>query len=412
MLFRKKGRKIYTYRVKSRRVFSKYSPLRSALAGVLSVVVLAVLGVVGYSVIGPIVIRVEQEKEHPTTVPEPFVVENATTTTTTTTTSTTVTTFTTPQETTATTTTIPETVENPLVLQLADDVMHTPESLTQALTDAKNAGYDAVVMPMKQYGGLLYYASQIAGTDYCKAVQSALTAEEIVTMAEDAGLIPMAEIVTIADYTYPLYSFESGYFFANGTDRWLDNKESEGGKPWLSPFAQASRDYLCAVAGELYRAGFTKVLCADTQYPHFYDSDLQYIGKDVSDPKRRADGLAGVLNALDAADAGCAYAFDLYTALNRQEEAIRSDALAVQNAVITFDYYMFSMPFYLGNDRYDPRGLSVSDKTALLLNVADTIADDMAYLPCVSHRGLTDDEVTQAVEAFRAAGFGTVFVTE
>lgn len=408
MLFRKKGRKIYTYRVKSRRVFSKYSPLRSTFAGVLSVLVLAVIGVVGYSVIGPIVIRVEQEQEHPTTVPEPFVAESSTTTTTTTT----VTTSTTVIETTTTTTAPPDPAENPLVLQLADEVMHTPESLTQALTDAKNAGYDAVVMPMKQYGGLLYYASEIEGTDTCKAVQSTLTAEEIVHMAEEAGLIPMAEIVTIADYTYPLYSFESGYFFANGTDRWLDDKESEGGKPWLSPFAQASRAYLCAVAGELYQAGFTKVLCADTEYPNFYDSDLQYIGKDVSDPKRRADGLAGVLNALDAADAGCAYAFDLYTALNRQEEAIRSDTLAVKNAVITFDYYMFSTPFYLGNDRYDPRGLTITEKTTLLLTVADAIAEDMEYLPCVSRRGLSEQEVTEAVEALRAAGYGTVFVTE
>ncbi len=407
MLFRKKGRKIYTYRVKNRRVFSKYSPLRSALSVALSLVILGGLGVVGYSVIGPIVIRTEQEKETPTTVPDPFVAMSTTTTATTT-----VTTITTTQETTTTTTTLPAVVENPLVLLLADEVMYTSETLMQALSDAKNAGYDAVVMPMKQYGGLLYYASQIEGTDYCKAVQSELTAEEIVMMAEDAGLIPMAEIVTIADYTYPLYSFESGYFFENSDDRWLDDKESEGGKPWLSPFAQTSQDYLCAVAGELYSAGFVKVLCADTEYPDFYESDLEYIGKDVSDPKRRADGLAGILNALDACESGCAYAFDLYTALNKDEEAIRSENLAVKNAVITFDYHMFSMPFYLGNDKYDPRGLSIAEQTMLLLKVADAIAEDMEYLPCVSRHGLSDAEVTEAVEAFRAAGFATVFVTE
>lgn len=409
MLFRKKGRKIYTYRVKTRRVFSRYSPMRSALAGILSVVVLAVLGVVGYSVIGPIVIRVEQEQTHPTTVPDPFVAESTTTTSATTTT---VTTSTTAAESTTTTTTLPETVEALLVLQLPDAAVHTPEALTQALQDAKNAGYNAVVMPMKQYGGQLYYASKIEGTDICKAVQSALTAEELVAMAENAGLVPMAEIVTVADYTYPLYSFASGYFFANGTDRWLDDKESEGGKPWLSPFAQESRDYLCAVAEELYQAGFARVLCADTEYPDFYDSDLQYIGKDVSDPTRRADGLAGVLNALDASNAECAYAFDLYAALNREEEAIRSDTLAVEQAVITFDYYLFATPFYLGNDRYDPRGLTIAEKTSLLLTVADAIAEDMQYLPCVSRRALTDAEVTEAVETLRAAGFDTVFVTE
>lgn len=410
MLFRKKGRKIYTYRVKNRRVFSWYSPLRSAVGGVLSVAVLAVLGVVGYSVIGPIVTRMEQEQQQPTTVPEPFVAASTTAASTAATTTTASTTAT--ESTTTTTTSIPEVPDTLFVLQLADAAVHTPEALAQALNDAKNAGYNAVVMPLKQYGGLLYYASEIEGTDVCKAVQSTCTAEELVAMAEDAGLVPMAEISTIADCTYPLYSFASGYFFSNGTDRWLDDKESEGGKPWLSPFAQEGRAYLCAVAEELYQAGFAKVLCADTEYPDFYASDLQYIGKDVSEPKRRADGLAGVLNALDAADAACAYSFDLYAALNRDEEAVRSDTLAVKNAVITFDYYLFATPFYLGNDRFDPRGMTIAEKTTLLLQVADAMAGDMEYLPCVSRRSLNDDELTEAVETFRAAGFSTVFVTE
>lgn len=410
MLFRKKGRKIYTYRVKSRRVFSRYSPWRSAAVTILSLAVLCVLGVVGYSVIGPLVIRMEQEKENPTTVPDPFTAQSSVVTTTTTTTN--VTTYDSHTEITTTTTTAMTVPLQMNVWYLEDEALHDAERLSTALQNAVDQGYHGVVMPLKQYGGFLYYASAVEGTDYCNAVQSELTARELADMAKNAGLVPMAEIVTIADYCYPTYSFESGYFFEDSDERWLDDKPEEGGKPWMSPFAEASRSYLCDVAAEIHEAGFVKILCADTEYPDFYASDLEYIGKDVSDKKRRADGLAGVLNALDASDTGCAYAFDLYKALNKEEEAIRSDALAVKDAVITFDYYLFSTPFYLGNDKYDPTGLTVAEHTELLLMVADALAEDMSYTPCISRHGLNDEEIMQATEAFRAAGYDTVLITE
>ncbi len=410
MLFQKKGRKIYTYRVKNRRVFSRYSPLRSAAVTVLSLVVLCVLGVIGYSVIGPLVIRMEQEKQSPTTVPDPFTAETVTTAATTEATLTTADDF---VETTTTTTTVEPYVPQQMnVRYLKDEAMHDADALSDALQKAAADGFHAVVMPLKQYGGFLYYASALEGTNTCGAVQSEWTAKELADMAKAAGLIPMAEIVTIADYCYPTYSFESGYFFEDSDERWLDDKAEEGGKPWMSPFAEASRSYLCAVARELSEAGFVKILCADTQYPDFYASDLKYIGKDVSDKTRRADGLAQVLNALNDADVGCVYAFDLYRALNKEEEAIRSELLSAKEAVITFDYYLFSTPFYLGNDKYDPKGMTIEEHTELLLMVADAMAGEMAYTPCISRHGLTDEEMQQAVLSFRSAGFDTVFFTE
>lgn len=412
MLFRKKGRKIYTYRVKTRRVFSRYSPFRSALGVTLSVIVLVLLGVIGYSIIGPLVIRVEQEKENPTTTPDPFTANSSVTTTTTTTASTT-TTVSQTSETTTTATTPPviDTPDTMLVLRLEDEAMTSLEQLDAALTEAAAAGYHAVVMPLKQYGGSLYYASEVEGTDQCGAIMSEWTAEELVSMANAVGLLPVAELVTVADYCYPTYSYEAGYFIEETGDRWLDNAEDEGGKPWMNPFSDAARSYLCALAEELSAAGFVHVICAETEYPDFYNSDLEYIGEDVSDPERRADGLAGVLNALNNADASCLYAFDLYAALNKDEEAMRSDALTVDNAAVTFNYRYFNTPFYLGNERYDPSALSVTDKTTLLWQVAQTLGDGMTIYPCISADSIADSDLQTVLDTLTAAGCKIIFVS-
>lgn len=410
MLFRKKGRKIYTYRVKTRRVFSRYSPLRSVAGVTFSLALLIFLGIVGYSVIGPLVIRVEQEKQQPTTVPDPFTAQSTVTTTATTTDTTAAITVgeTTTTTTTATTLPIPDTM---LVRCFAEEDMISAEALNAALSKASAEGYHAVVMPLKQYGGTLYYASQVEGAAESGAVVSEWSAETLVSMATTQGLIPMAQMVTIADYCYPTYSFESGYFFEDTDDRWLDDKESEGGKPWMNPRAEASKDYLCAIANELSAAGFVQVLCADTKYPDFYASDLSYIGKDVSDSERRADGLAGVLNALDSAEASCLYRFDLYDALNKDEEAMRSEELAVTQAVVTFDYRYFTTPFYLGNERYDPSALSVAEKTTLLLQVAEALAGEMAIYPCIDADSLEAEELQTALDVAKIAGYDMLFIS-
>ena len=74
---RRKGRKIYTYRVKNRRMFSKYHPMRSALGVTVLVFLVALFGVVGYSILGPLMTRLPKEKENPTRTPDPYVFTTA-----------------------------------------------------------------------------------------------------------------------------------------------------------------------------------------------------------------------------------------------------------------------------------------------------------------------------------------------
>ena len=72
-----KGRKIYTYRARNRRVFSDYHPLRSAIGTVLTLILVVVIGFVGYNVVGPIVTRLQMEKLNPTATADPYFTENS-----------------------------------------------------------------------------------------------------------------------------------------------------------------------------------------------------------------------------------------------------------------------------------------------------------------------------------------------
>jgi len=72
---KKKGRKIYTYQARNRRVFSDYHPVRSAIGTAVTLVLIGVIGFVGYNVVGPIVTRLHQEELSPTATAEPYFTE-------------------------------------------------------------------------------------------------------------------------------------------------------------------------------------------------------------------------------------------------------------------------------------------------------------------------------------------------
>lgn len=411
MHLKKKGRRIFTYRVKHRRVFSRYHPLRSALGMTLMIAAMILLGIVGYSVIGPLVTRMQQEAQTPTQTPDPYIPG------TTTTAASGITTGSPEQsdDTTTTTTTttaaaLPDPEEGYRALYLEEEAMASFEALSRAVSDAKAAGYTAVVLPLKQSGGKLYYASALEEAQQCGAVVSEQTAQQIAAMITEQGMHPIARMVTIADSCYPLISLEAGYVIEETGQRWLDKAEADGGKPWMNPFAAVSRDYLSAIAKELADAGFEQVLCAQTAYPKFYASDLTYIGSSVSDRKSRIQGLTSVLNALGDASAACVYEFDLYEALNDEEEALDREQLTIESACVVIRYHYFSTPFYVDNDRYDPSRLSLQDKTRLLMEISEELTGDMTVYPCIRRSDLSENELNEVLETLHALGYGQVLI--
>ncbi len=423
MAHKKKGRRVYTYRSKNHRVFSQYHPMRSAVGSVLTLLAAAFLGLVGYNIIGPIVTRMEAEKVSPTTTPDPYfetpqqtelIAEQTVPVLTAVTTS-----LTTMTETTVMTTTTTE----PLPLRfpagvnvscaLPESALTDLSALDRAVEAAAKEGFTGILLPLKQTGGKLLYASANEKAQTCGAsAENALTLREISNAASRSKLTCSAVFSTLNDHVYPGYFTDGSYTFPDGTTRWLDDKESEGGKAWLNPFAEGARIYLSALAGEMQSAGFERIICTDVVFPHFYNSDLEILGAQVADPARRSGAIVQVMNDIAAAAPSACCKYDLSEIVNGKSEGF--DPQALQTAFVCFqiNLHAFTQPFYANNERYDPTSLSESDRIGMIAQVAKKLAGNMQMIPLIDRTDLEDDQLDLVVKAFADAGASAVYVME
>lgn len=425
MKHKKKGRKIYTYHARNRRIFSPYHPMRSAIGTAVTLVLVAVLGFVGYNIVGPIVTRVNMEAESPTATPEPYFEETVSA-------QTTVSAPEIPADTTAaassaettvtTVTTVVTTTETTVSARFASDMtiayLASAETLTDLDTVEETAeklakqGYNAMILPLKLDTGMLQYASvseKALGSGAANG--NLLTLREIQNAAHRYGVSCIAQFSTLSDHVYPNADMNASYSFQGngGTTRWLDNKPDEGGKPWLDPFSDAAKAYLADLAKEIQESGFSQILCTDTVFPHFYNSDADLLGSRIQDNKQRKNALTSVLNEIAQAAPNAACAVDLRDIIDGTAEAFAPDALNMQHACIRIAPDAFEGGFTVGERRFDPSTLSFSDKIPLLAKAAQAAAGSMSVTPCFVLPDMTDSELETAVQALYDAGFRSVY---
>lgn len=411
-----KGRKIYTYRARNRRVFSDYHPLRSAIGTVLTLILVVVIGFVGYNVVGPIVTRLQQEKLNPTATADPYFTENSAgeiitavqtqaTTTPQTTTSTDTTT-----ETSATTTTeafpsrFPSDID--VAYFAAEDALKDLDSVEAAAKKCRENGYRSMILPLKLSSGMLQYSSSVDKAAACGASNDEmLTLREIVNAAKRYDVSCIGQIFTLEDHTFPNFFMEGSYVFKEGTTRWLDNKPEEGGKPWLNPFDAASADYLAGIAAEIQKGGFTQIICTGTIFPHFFRSDAELIGNHIEDADKRKEALVSVLNRIaDVAPTAGLYA-DLYAVSQGTEEAFQPAALHMTPIYMEIHSAKFTEAFTIEAQRFDPAALAFPEKIKMLAEAARIAAGSHEVIPILQTAQMSEAEIETAVSVLGENGF-------
>lgn len=163
------------------------------------------------------------------------------------------------------------------------------QALTEAVVSAKNSGFSAAVVTLKADGGQIYYLTENETAKSAGAVVGTLTAPAIVKIITDNGMTPVAEINVLKDHIAPKGNSALSYKFENQDTVWYDNDPAQGGKPWLSPFSDATKTYISQISDEIARAGFTKIIASGIVFPPFLQSDLNYIGATVKDANRHIE---------------------------------------------------------------------------------------------------------------------------
>jgi hypothetical protein len=233
------------------------------------------------------------------------------------------------------------------------NVLTNQASLSSYLESAKTAGYEAVVIEMKDSEGRLLYKSDIevlSEENEPKIIIGTLTAGQVVSACEAAGLRPVARINTLMDRLSPSKIKEVSYKFADGSNMsWMDNSPENGGKFWANPFLSGTKAYLSEITSELYKAWFDTVIFANTVFPDFKPYDISILSSELTDDKTRFSALGNLLNYISenshAEDGSPGVNILLEISLNdiinggepvKTAEILRANSLAAGGIVLIF----------------------------------------------------------------------------
>lgn len=141
------------------------------------------------------------------------------------------------------------------------------------LTAAAAAGYNAVIVDVKDADGALWVASQTPLALEARAARAdALTPEELravtTTLADTYHLTLVPRLFAFRDNTAPRYLETARVTVAGEPNTgWFDASPTAGGRRWLNPYAADARRYITALAAELQQAGCSLLMLDGVQFP-------------------------------------------------------------------------------------------------------------------------------------------------
>ncbi len=143
------------------------------------------------------------------------------------------------------------------------------ENLSAYLEKVKSLGYNAVALTLKDEDGAVYYktANEMAASVGSVSAAAIENLSEIVTKIKGASLIPVAEINAFKDKIATKNADAKIQYAGQEGWSWLD---AENGKPWLNPYSDAAQGYVKALACELADLGFENVMVKSVMFPSVF----------------------------------------------------------------------------------------------------------------------------------------------
>lgn len=406
----KKGRKIYragTYQKRRR--------LKSIFRGFLSVIAVGALIFVGYSVGKPIIKYLEEGNE--ITESEPWtppvttdlieennitsVFDNETKDVST-------------NETSAIVSTIENNTDGFTSLILPEDALGNPTLFANQIKQAKTDGYTAVSVTLKAKGGKVFYKtdSEMAALDE-NAIVGNMPIMQITSMIKNSGLKMIAEINALEDNNrYGEYR-DGSYHMLDGST-WLDAAVNMGGKPWLSPFEDETKEYIRFLTEEAVKAGFDYVTISGLKFPDFRNSDLNYIGNSVKDTNRYKSliQLADIAKTT-AEENNCKFFLRLNAAdiIYDKCEVFKPNELNDYCLLIDYNPAEINESIIKGSNEIPVSELKPDEKFKIIfLIIKEKCTDDNSIIPVISENGLNHADYDNLIKEIVSEGYSSFFV--
>lgn len=381
-------------RSKSRLYRKRKSKGRKVLEIALMVLVVGVLGVVGYSAAGPLISYFQGDGGESSTTPwEPP--ESST-----------------PEESDSTSSdsesadTTKPVSESSGAYVLTETALINQSALNSALNTAQQSGCSEIIVTVKDLEGHLLYKSELADVKDTEIVTGSMTAEQIVSVIRSKGFTEVRALLpALYDKLAPIYVEDVCYRFAQGDIQWLDGTPENDGKRWADPFRDGTRDYTARLAKELTEAGFDEVLLSQLRFPDFIAYD-----RSILDERNFADDRYTALTAVYTNAGGkTAAAVDIEDVLAGCGESWISTAEILADKSFNGTVYLMidvtAFGTTLATGEHSSINLSadpVQKVQTLVSKAAEYIGTGVSVVPVVESNGLSAEAVGKCYNALSA----------
>ncbi len=182
---------------------------------------------------------------------------------------------------------LPETTKKLRAVTAPKAALQNSASLSAFAVQAKNDGYSAVVLDLKDENGYFHYASEAALSRSEELVVSDMTAGEIASVLKEAGLHPIGAVCALRDNAGCAANPDMSYKIVNeGNICWLDYSTGSPQR-WANPDFEATREYVSEIVSELTDAGIS-VMLREVVFPDLQEYDRQYIAAEYFEESRSA----------------------------------------------------------------------------------------------------------------------------
>lgn len=367
---------------------------------ILMVLVVAVLGVVGYSAAGPLINYLQHEGGEPSTTPweppESSTPEESETSTTT------------ESEPATTTAGVPD---GSGAYLLPVSALSGQSALTSALTDAKSAGCSVIIVPVKDELGHLLYNSSISAVRGSNLVTGTMPAGQISSVIRNQGFTSVKALLpTLYDRTTPQYVSDTGYRFADDSYAWLDANAANGGKQWVDPFRSGTKSYYTQVVRELTGAGFDEVLLSELRFPEFNPYDETILASQFFSSTRYTALTALYTSVNSASSNKTAVAVDIADVLAGYGKSFGGSAEILSDKSFTGTVYLtvnlsdFGTSLATGdNSKINLPADPVQKAKTLVNRAAGYIGTNVVVVPVIEPNGISADALANCYESLRAS---------
>lgn len=405
----KKGRKVY--RTNS---YEKKKRLKKAFHILLGLIVIAALVFVGYSVGKPILNYLNNENENSDKTEEPWTPPAVTSETSETAVSENGSDVS--SESAETVTSVDEKINSTglTAYMLPDDALSNSSQFSSLLDQVKADGYTAVSVTLKAKGGKIYYntASAMAKSDE-NAIVGSMPIQQIAYLIKNSGLKMIAELNILEDNNR-YGEYRDGSYHALDGSTWLDTAADKGGKPWLSPFEDDTKEMVRFLADEVSAAGFDYITISGLTFPTFRNSDLNLLGDTVKDANRYKAliELADIVQtAASEHNTNLFIRIDAADIIYGRAEVFKPSELSGHTLLIDYDPTEFNESIVFNGNEIVFSELDPSSKFRTVFEIISTqCGSEITVIPIVTESGSNHADYDSLISEIINEEFDSYFV--